>query len=454
MVIRKFPPILTFALSRFEMNWATGDRKKLNDKFTFPLELDVTPYMEFPKDSPENLYELKAIVIHSGGAYGGHYHAYIHDELEEGNWDIKIPEKYASEPKKEITMVNVGIAKSMEENPVKLATMKPTEKEEELSKKVQEISLNFDDCDFPAPYTNPNLRKNWFDFDDSKVTPIPLGRLRRQFGSLTESAYILIYKQRVLKWKFFDPRQVPEPWVESVILQNDLYQQQRDFYKEEEGKIEIILQHADLFNFDEEGMIKYKVDKGIEDQGHKIKLAKISSVSQCVDIICNNLKTKLNKPVTIDTYNIYQIERRANEYCHIIRNFPTNMPNEILEKVQINHGTTWIFCEKDDPRSKILQRACGEDSWPIEICVRFYGEDLVFHTYRGITLKELKQILYEKTSFPVDQQKIEYLQSAAEHILINDKIINENGKEITLADLKFTPHTQLMLDVFFLAFFP
>jgi len=36
-------------------------------------------------------YWLKAIIIHSGGAYGGHYHAYIHDYAGEGNWDLNIP---------------------------------------------------------------------------------------------------------------------------------------------------------------------------------------------------------------------------------------------------------------------------------------------------------------------------------------------------------------------------
>ena len=39
--------------------------------------------------SPEDTkYELKSIVIHRGGPYGGHYHAYIKDDLTLGVWDI------------------------------------------------------------------------------------------------------------------------------------------------------------------------------------------------------------------------------------------------------------------------------------------------------------------------------------------------------------------------------
>ena len=43
-------------------------------------------------------YELKSIVIHRGGPYGGHYHAFIRDDLGEGNWDLEVPDKFDSEP--------------------------------------------------------------------------------------------------------------------------------------------------------------------------------------------------------------------------------------------------------------------------------------------------------------------------------------------------------------------
>ena len=32
------------------------------------------------------MYELYAILIHSGGAYGGHYYAYIKDTEDTGKW--------------------------------------------------------------------------------------------------------------------------------------------------------------------------------------------------------------------------------------------------------------------------------------------------------------------------------------------------------------------------------
>ena len=50
-------------------------------------------------DSDLTVYELKSIVIHRGGPYGGHYHAFIRDDLGEGKWDLELPEKFDDKPK-------------------------------------------------------------------------------------------------------------------------------------------------------------------------------------------------------------------------------------------------------------------------------------------------------------------------------------------------------------------
>jgi ubiquitin C-terminal hydrolase len=70
---------LTLSLNRFEFDYDTMARKKVNDKFAYPLELNLADYLDAEAiEEPENThYELKAILIHSGGAFGGHYHAYV-----------------------------------------------------------------------------------------------------------------------------------------------------------------------------------------------------------------------------------------------------------------------------------------------------------------------------------------------------------------------------------------
>ena len=49
-------------------------------------------------DPEEMIYELKSIVIHRGSAYGGHYYAYIRDDLNEGNWNLEKQETYDNKP--------------------------------------------------------------------------------------------------------------------------------------------------------------------------------------------------------------------------------------------------------------------------------------------------------------------------------------------------------------------
>jgi ubiquitin carboxyl-terminal hydrolase 40 len=65
----------------------------VNDKFSYPLEINMAKYLsdDIPKQEGEYIYELKSIIIHRGGAFGGHYFAYIKDDLEEGHWDLEFP---------------------------------------------------------------------------------------------------------------------------------------------------------------------------------------------------------------------------------------------------------------------------------------------------------------------------------------------------------------------------
>lgn len=43
--IAKLPPVLTFCLNRFELDYQTWERKKLNDVFEYPMELDMVKYL-------------------------------------------------------------------------------------------------------------------------------------------------------------------------------------------------------------------------------------------------------------------------------------------------------------------------------------------------------------------------------------------------------------------------
>ena len=106
-LISRLPPILTFCLNRITLDFMTMERKKVNSRFEYPLELDMKPYLDLSEetiacqqanDSDLTTYELKSIVIHKGSPYGGHYYAYIRDDLEDGNWHLKMPETFDAKP--------------------------------------------------------------------------------------------------------------------------------------------------------------------------------------------------------------------------------------------------------------------------------------------------------------------------------------------------------------------
>ncbi|XP_069111177.1 ubiquitin carboxyl-terminal hydrolase 40-like [Argopecten irradians] len=82
--IRSLPEILTISLLRFSFDFVKMQRFKESGKFVFPQTLDMSPYLE-EATSPVK-YKLFSVVIHRGGAYGGHYHAYLRDVDALGKW--------------------------------------------------------------------------------------------------------------------------------------------------------------------------------------------------------------------------------------------------------------------------------------------------------------------------------------------------------------------------------
>jgi ubiquitin C-terminal hydrolase len=106
------PPHLILTLKRFEFNYDTLLKMKLNNYVTFPHALDLYPYSthallksnqdehgdataEVKLEKEDRAlweYELAGVVVHSGTAQGGHYYSYIRERVFgadgtcEGSW--------------------------------------------------------------------------------------------------------------------------------------------------------------------------------------------------------------------------------------------------------------------------------------------------------------------------------------------------------------------------------
>ncbi|CAN6439957.1 unnamed protein product [Victoria cruziana] len=81
-----FPPVLQLQLKRFEYDFMRDTMVKINDRYEFPLQLDLDrengKYLSPDADSSvRNLYTLHSVLVHSGGVHGGHYYAFIRPTL-------------------------------------------------------------------------------------------------------------------------------------------------------------------------------------------------------------------------------------------------------------------------------------------------------------------------------------------------------------------------------------
>eukprot|EP01038_Epipyxis_sp_PR26KG_P010058 gene10058-13518_t len=83
--ISELPDTLIFHLKRFELNFDTFRREKVNDSFPFPVELNMLPYTkeglshdtESYKAQGYYDYELAGVVVHTGTTDSGHYFCYL-----------------------------------------------------------------------------------------------------------------------------------------------------------------------------------------------------------------------------------------------------------------------------------------------------------------------------------------------------------------------------------------
>ncbi|KAL0478549.1 hypothetical protein AKO1_008138 [Acrasis kona] len=97
--ILTLPDILTLHLKRFNVDYETMTKVKLNNQVIFPTTLDMNKHLsnhevnlnddrsspnhkqqegqDEEEDANDNIYDLYAVLMHSGTVAGGHYYAYI-----------------------------------------------------------------------------------------------------------------------------------------------------------------------------------------------------------------------------------------------------------------------------------------------------------------------------------------------------------------------------------------
>lgn len=97
----KLPPVLQLHLKRFEFDFNREVNVKINDRFEYPTEIDLSRYVEGAEEGTE-VYVLHSVLVHIGDVNGGHYYAYIRPSA---NF-LKSPEQKAAVKEEDAIMAN------------------------------------------------------------------------------------------------------------------------------------------------------------------------------------------------------------------------------------------------------------------------------------------------------------------------------------------------------------
>ncbi|CAK64552.1 unnamed protein product (macronuclear) [Paramecium tetraurelia] len=379
--IRKLPSILTITLNRYTFDYERMQRVKLNDRFEFPLEIEMGVYLENPVDNL--VYELQGVIIHRGNAHGGHYFAYFRDLLDEGDWLSHIPEYWQEK-----------------------------EESQQQQKKKNDEEVDYDEVKLPFEISNPKVAQGWFDFNDNTVIPIPVNKIQSQYQG-SESAYILIYRDRNLVPSKLSNEEIPKYLNDYVNKLNEKIEQDRQAYEEAKQHITITVADASVVDLQNHKLLNDNYEKVT----YKLKLS--STIQQ------------LYEQIKKDEYWLLEFkENYQNKLLHFPRYLKN--PESTLEEEKVEHESTWILVRRDQDLLQV-----GLKKIPIKLNLLINKQPQSFLLYLSTTLLELKQLVFALSGIPENEQELRNVQ--------NQKIVSDLSDETLLEELQLTLESQILV---------
>jgi hypothetical protein len=241
-----------------------------------------------------------------------------------------------------------------------------------------------DELDDPA-------KGKWFDFDDSRVTPIPTSRIRKQFEG-KESAYMLFYRRQCSKTAARPPPTTNMPvWLLNEIseenralskkradyesrlnsvhvecyLAGDFYMEQKVLNLKQEYERDPFLVNVDKRNFTLHGVREALASACIESLGNDASQQHdtVAERKQSRREACLNMLFDDESPVywllaaRVDTSS-----SESGRYSYYIKQLLLDEKEETGERRQA--GTSWseLFNEND---KLVLVLSKSKDKWPV-----------------------------------------------------------------------------------------
>jgi len=121
--ILKLPPVLQLHLKRFDYDLYRDALVKINDRFEYGTEIDLSKYVE--KSDGTDVYVLHSVLVHSGDVNGGHYFAYIRPDTDRDMWYKFDDEVVVEANTTEAVDDNFGVGGEVRDGNDGLVTMTP-----------------------------------------------------------------------------------------------------------------------------------------------------------------------------------------------------------------------------------------------------------------------------------------------------------------------------------------
>ncbi|PKY58830.1 cysteine proteinase [Rhizophagus irregularis] len=119
IVFESFPPVLHLQLKRFKYDIQKGAIVKINDRFEYPMEIDLEEFLSKDADkSNSHKYLLHGVLVHSGDLHKGHYFALLKPE-KDGKWFKFDDDRVIPVTENEVLEYNYG-GKNPNNNPNKI----------------------------------------------------------------------------------------------------------------------------------------------------------------------------------------------------------------------------------------------------------------------------------------------------------------------------------------------
>ncbi|KAJ3261949.1 hypothetical protein HDU77_000537 [Chytriomyces hyalinus] len=110
VIFTEFPPVLHLQLKRFEYDMERDAMVKINDRYEFPNEIDLSEFLDESVQTSKGpqKYILHGVLVHAGDVGGGHYCAFLRAE-KDGKWFKFDDDRVTPVTYKDATEENFGV---------------------------------------------------------------------------------------------------------------------------------------------------------------------------------------------------------------------------------------------------------------------------------------------------------------------------------------------------------